>query len=238
MYVRLFAVLIALTYVVGCAPEEANSAPELKLDTPKNRISYTIGVNIGQDFKNQKMDVDPDVLLMGLKDSLAGKELQLSDEEMVDEIQAFQQEMQAKMVAEMEAMAATNKTDGEAFLAENAKQEGVVVTESGLQYKVLEAGDGESPGPADVATVHYRGTLIDGTQFDSSYDRGEPATFPVGGVIAGWTEALQLMKPGAKWQLFIPSELAYGERGAGQAIGPNATLLFDVELISVEKGDN
>ncbi len=238
MYVRLFAVLIALTYVVGCAPEEANSAPELKLDTPKNRISYTIGVNIGQDFKNQKMDVDPDVLLMGLKDSLAGKELQLSDEEMVDEIQAFQQEMQAKMVAEMEAMATTNKTDGEAFLAENAKQEGVVVTESGLQYKVLEAGDGESPGPADVATVHYRGTLIDGTQFDSSYDRGEPATFPVGGVIAGWTEALQLMKPGAKWQLFIPSELAYGERGAGQAIGPNATLLFDVELISVEKGDN
>lgn len=238
MYVRLFAVLIALTYVVGCAPEEANSAPELKLDTPKNRISYTIGVNIGQDFKNQKMDVDPDVLLMGLKDSLAGKELQLSDEEMVDEIQAFQQEMQAKMVAEMEAMATTNKTDGEAFLAENAKQEGVVVTESGLQYKVLEAGDGESPGPADVATVHYRGTLIDGTQFDSSYDRGEPATFPVGGVIAGWTEALQLMKPGAKWQLFIPAELAYGERGAGQAIGPNATLLFDVELISVEKGDN
>ncbi|MDT8442714.1 MAG: FKBP-type peptidyl-prolyl cis-trans isomerase [Desulfuromonadales bacterium] len=238
MYVRLFAVLIALAYLVGCAPEEANSAPELKLDTPKNRISYTIGVNIGQDFKSQKMDVDPDVLLMGLKDSLAGKELQLSDEEMVDEIQAFQQEMQAKMVAEMEAMATTNKTDGEAFLAENAKQEGVVVTESGLQYKVLETGDGESPGPADVATVHYRGTLIDGTQFDSSYDRGEPATFPVGGVIAGWTEALQLMKPGAKWQLFIPSELAYGERGAGQAIGPNATLLFDVELISVEKGDN
>jgi FKBP-type peptidyl-prolyl cis-trans isomerase FklB len=146
--------------------------------------------------------------------------------------------MQAKMVAEMEAMQAKNQAAGAAFLAENAKKEGVIVTASGLQYKVLEPGDGPSPGVEDVATVHYRGTLIDGTQFDSSYDRGQPATFPVGGVIAGWTEALQLMKPGAKWQLFIPAELAYGERGAGQDIGPNSTLLFDVELISVEKVAN
>jgi len=238
MTLRLFAVTISLLLLAGCAPEEASSAPEVKLDNAKNRISYTIGVNIGQDFKSQKMDVEPDVLLMGLKDTLAGRELQLTEEEMVQEIQTFQKELQEKMMAEMEAMAAQNKTAGEAFLAENAKQEGVVVTESGLQYKVLEAGEGESPGPADVATVHYRGTLVDGTQFDSSYDRGQPATFPVGGVIAGWTEALQLMKPGAKWQLFIPAELAYGERGAGQDIGPNATLLFDVELISVEKGAN
>ena len=238
MHLRLFAVMFMLTYLVGCSAEEASSASELKLDTPKNRISYTIGVNIGQDFKTQKMDVDPDVLLMGLKDTLSGKELQLTEEEMVQEIQNFQQEMQTKMVAEMEAQATTNKAAGEAFLAENVNQEGVVVTESGLQYKILEPGEGDSPGPADVATVHYRGTLIDGTQFDSSYDRGQPATFPVGGVIAGWTEALQLMKPGAKWQLFIPAELAYGERGAGQDIGPNSTLLFDVELISVEKGEN
>ena len=238
MYHRLFAVMFMLVYLVGCSPQEASSAPELKLDTPKNRISYTIGVNIGQDFKSQKMDVDPDILLMGLKDSVSGKELQLTEEEMVQEIQNFQQEMQAKMIAEMEEKSTKNKAAGEAFLAENAKQEGVVVTESGLQYKVLEPGAGNSPGLADVATVHYRGTLIDGTQFDSSYDRGQPATFPVGGVIAGWTEALQLMKPGAKWQLFIPAALAYGERGAGQDIGPNATLLFDVELISVEKGGN
>jgi FKBP-type peptidyl-prolyl cis-trans isomerase len=236
MYFRLFAVLLMLAYLVGCAPEEAKSAPEVKLDTSKNRISYTIGVNIGQDFKSQKMDVDPEVLLLGLKDVLAGKELKLSEEEMIEEIQAFQQDMQAKMVAEMEAKAASNQAEGDAFLKENATKEGVVVTESGLQYKVLEAGEGDSPGPADVATVHYRGTLIDGTQFDSSYDRGEPATFPVGGVIAGWTEALQLMKPGAKWELVIPADLAYGARGAGQDIGPNATLLFDVELISVEKG--
>ena len=238
MYLRLFAVMFMLAYLFGCSPEEANSAPELKLDTQKNRISYTIGVNIGQDFKSQKMDVDPDALLMGLKDTLSGKELQLTEEEMVQEIQNFQQEMQAKMAAEMEVKAAENKASGEAFLAENAKQEGVVVTESGLQYKIIEPGQGDSPGPADVATVHYRGTLIDGTQFDSSYDRGQPASFPVGGVIPGWTEALQLMKPGAKWQLSIPAELAYGERGAGQDIGPNSTLLFDVELISVEQGAN
>ena len=238
MYLRLFAVMIMLTYLAGCAPEEASSASELKLDTSKNRISYTIGVNIGQDFKSQNMDVDPDLLLMGLKDTLSGKELQLTEEEMVQEIQNFQQEMQVKMAAEMEAKAAENKAAGEAFLAENAKQEGVVVTESGLQYKIIEPGQGDSPGPADFATVHYRGTLIDGTQFDSSYDRGQPASFPVGGVIPGWSEALQLMKPGAKWQLSIPAELAYGERGAGQDIGPNSTLLFDVELISVEQGAN
>ena len=238
MYLRLFAVMIMLTSLAGCTPEEASSASELKLDTPKNRISYTIGVNIGQDFKSQNMDVDPDLLLMGLKDTLSGKELQLTEEEMVQEIQNFQQEMQAKMAAEMEVKAAENKAAGEAFLAENAKQEGVVVTESGLQYKIIEPGQGDSPGPADVATVHYRGTLIDGTQFDSSYDRGQPASFPVGGVIPGWSEALQLMKPGAKWQLSIPAELAYGERGAGQDIGPNSTLLFDVELISVEQGAN
>jgi FKBP-type peptidyl-prolyl cis-trans isomerase FklB len=228
--------MFLVMFVAGCATEEAKVTQELKLDTPKSRISYTIGVNIGQDFKTQKMDVDTDVLLMGLKDSLAGKELRLTEEEMVAEIQTFQQEMQTKMAAEMEKAVAKNQAEGEAFLVENAKQEGVVVTESGLQYKVIEVGEGDSPGAADVATVHYRGTLIDGTQFDSSYDRGQPATFPVGGVIAGWTEALQMMKPGAKWQLVIPAVLAYGERGAGQDIGPNATLIFDVELISVEKG--
>jgi FKBP-type peptidyl-prolyl cis-trans isomerase FklB len=227
-----------LLLAMGCSADESTVASELKLETPKDRISYTIGVNIGQDFKGQEIDVDTAVLLMGLKDSLDGKELKLTDEEMIAEIQAFQQKMQEKMVAEQEASAGKNKAEGDAFLAENASKEGVVVTESGLQYKVLEEGEGDSPTAADVATVHYRGTLIDGTQFDSSYDRGQPAIFPVGGVIPGWTEALQLMKPGAKWQLFIPSGLAYGERGAGQDIGPNATLIFDVELISVEKGSN
>lgn len=239
MYLRVVVSVIMLAmFAAGCTAEEKAAKPEMKLDTAKNKISYTIGVNIGQDFKMQKMDIDPEILLEGLKDSMAGKELKMSEEEMVAEIQAYQQEMQAKMAAEMEQAATKNKEEGEAFLADNATKEGVVVTESGLQYKVVEAGEGDSPGPNDVATVHYRGTLIDGTQFDSSYDRGQPATFPVGGVIAGWTEALQLMKPGAKYQLFIPSELAYGPRGAGQDIGPNAVLKFDVELISVEKGEN
>ncbi|MDT8443515.1 MAG: FKBP-type peptidyl-prolyl cis-trans isomerase [Desulfuromonadales bacterium] len=238
MYLRLFSIMLLLVSLVGCAAEEAKIAPELKLDTPKSRISYTIGVNIGKDFKTQKMDIDADILLLGLKDSMDGKELRLTDEEMTSAIESFQEEMQAKITAEMEAMVVKNKAEGEAFLAENAKKEGVVVTDSGLQYKVLEPGEGDAPEATDVVTVHYRGTLIDGTQFDSSYDRGQPATFPVGGVIAGWTEALQLMKPGATWQLVIPAELAYGERGAGQVIGPNATLLFDVELISVEKGAN
>lgn len=236
MHFRLFAVMFMLMLVVGCAAEEAKVVPEQKLDTPKSRISYTIGVNIGKDFQSQKMDVDADILLMGLKDAMTDQKLRLTDEEMTSEIQAFQKEMQAKMAAEMEALVAKNKAEGEAFLAENAKKEGVVVTESGLQYKVLEPGEGDSPETADIVTVNYRGTLIDGTQFDSSFDRGQPATFPVGGVIAGWTEALQLMKPGAKFQLVIPAALAYGERGAGQDIGPNATLLFDVDLISVEKG--
>lgn len=229
------ATLLFTAFAFGCTAEEAK---EPLLDNPKDRISYTIGINIGQDFVTQKMDINADVLLLGIKDTMAGKEARLTEEEMMAEIQKFQEEMQAKMMADAQQSAEKNKLAGEAFLAENAKQEGIVVTASGLQYKVLEAGEGSSPGPADVATVHYRGTLIDDTQFDSSYDRGQPATFPVGGVIPGWTEALQLMKPGAKWQIFIPSQLAYGERGAGEAIGPNATLLFDVELVSVEKGTN
>ena len=237
MYLRLFATMSLLAVVLGCAAEETKVVPEMKLDTPKNRISYTIGVNIGQDFKSQKLDIDAEALMEGIKDSMAGKELRMTEEEMTSEIQTFQQELQAKMMAEMEAVAAKNKADGEAYLADNAKKEGVIVTDSGLQYKVLEAGEGDAPAPSDIVTVHYRGTLVDGTQFDSSYDRGQPATFPVGGVITGWTEALQLMKPGAKYQLAIPSGLAYGERGAGQVIGPNAVLLFDIELISVEKGE-
>ncbi len=228
--------LLALVFFTACTPEEPKT--ELTLTTAKERISYTIGVNIGQDFSSQKMDIDADVLITGLKDAMAGKEPRLTEEEMATEIQTFQQEMQAKMEAEMQATTEDNLKAGEAFLAENAKQEGVVVTESGLQYKVIEPGAGDSPQPDDVATVHYRGTLVDGTQFDSSIDRGQPASFPVGGVIPGWTEALQLMKPGAKWQLFIPSNLAYGERGAGQNIGPNSVLIFDVELISVEKGSS
>ncbi len=223
-----------LFFVAACAPEAPTAPAEPTLDTPKNRISYTIGLNIGKDFATQEMDVDPDVLIVGIKDAMAGKEPRLSEEEMVAEIQTFQQKMQEQQLAKVQVLADKNKAEGEAFLTENIKKEGVVVLESGLQYKVVEPGDGASPTADSVVTVHYRGTLVDGTEFDSSYGRGEPATFPVGGVIPGWSEALPLMKVGAKWQLFVPAELAYGERGAGQAIGPNSVLIFDVELIKIE----
>jgi FKBP-type peptidyl-prolyl cis-trans isomerase FklB len=236
-----FVVISLSLAVVGCASEETKPIPqpaEVKLDSAKNRISYTIGLNIGRDFTTQEMEIDPDLVLLGIKDAMEGKEPRMTDEDMAAEVQVFQQTMQAKAEKKMKEVAEKNSTEGEAFLADNAKQEGIKVTESGLQYRVVEPGEGESPTAGDTVTVNYRGTLIDGTQFDSSYDRGQPATFPVGGVIPGWTEALQLMKPGAKYQLFIPSDLAYGERGAGRDIGPNATLIFDVELISVQKGGN
>ncbi|MBW2451379.1 MAG: FKBP-type peptidyl-prolyl cis-trans isomerase [Deltaproteobacteria bacterium] len=229
-------VALALVSVWGCGSQEsvpASKEKEVTLDSQKSRISYTIGLNIGRDFVNQEMDIDADVLLAGLQDAMAQKEPRMTEDEMAAEVQSFQQDMQAKAEAKMKALAEKNLEEGKAFLAENASKEGVMVTESGLQYKIIEAGTGDAPTESDTVTVHYKGTLIDGTQFDSSYDRGQPATFPVGGVIPGWTEALQLMKPGAKFQIYIPAELAYGERGAGQDIGPNATLIFDVELIEV-----
>lgn len=229
------AAISFLVAVAGCAPEQAAVKAEPKLDNPKNRISYTIGLNIGKDFASQEMEVDPEVLLMGVKDAMEGREPRLSEEEMIAEIQAFQQEMQARQMEQAKELAEKNLKEGEAFLAENAQQEGVVVLDSGLQYKVLEEGDGPSPSVDSTVTVHYRGTLIDGTEFDSSYSRNEPATFPVSGVIPGWTEALPLMQVGSKWQLVIPPELAYGERGAGADIGPNATLLFEVELLGIEE---
>jgi len=225
---------------VGCTAEETKSAKssEIKLDTAKSRISYTIGVNIGRDFANQGMDIDPDLLAAGLKDIQGQKELRMTEDQMMAEVESYQKEMQSKAENKMKEMAETNRQQGAAFLAENATKEGVQVTASGLQYKIVEPGEGTTPKSTDMVTVHYRGTLIDGTQFDSSYDRGQPATFPVAGVIPGWTEALQLMKPGAKYQLFIPADLAYGERGAGRDIGPNSTLIFDVELVAVEEGGN
>lgn len=232
----MFFVGMLVFALIGCNTDNIAASPandEIKLDNPKNRISYTIGLNIGRDFASQDMEIDPKLVLVGIEDAMAEKEPRLSEDEMIAEIQAFQQDMQAKAEAKLEQVAEENRLAGEMFLADNATKEGVVVTESGLQYKMIEPGEGEPPDETDMVTVHYRGTLIDGTQFDSSYDRDQPATFPVNGVIPGWTEALQMMKPGSKYQLFIPPDLAYGERGAGRDIGPNATLIFDVELISV-----
>lgn len=205
-----------------------------QLKTPKDSVSYSIGVNIGKNFKQQSIDVNPDLLARGIKDVITGSRTQLTDEQVQSILTTFQKEMMAKQEETMMALAKKNKKDGEVFLAENREKEGVITLASGLQYKVLTMGTGKKPKATDTVTVNYRGTFIDGTEFDNSYRRGEPATFALNGVIKGWMEALQLMSVGSKWQVWIPSELAYGERGAGQVIPPNATLVFEVELLSVK----
>ena len=204
------------------------------LKTQKDKVSYGIGMNIGNSLKRDAVDVDADLVVKGLKDSLSGGKTLMSEEEYRATMTDLQKEMMEKQAAAAKAAAEKNKVEGDAFLAANAKKEGVVTLPSGLQYKVIQSGKGKTPAAGDTVETHYRGTLIDGTEFDSSYKRGQTATFPVSGVIPGWTEALQKMKEGDKWQLFVPPNLAYGERGAGRDIGPNATLIFEVELIKVK----
>jgi FKBP-type peptidyl-prolyl cis-trans isomerase FklB len=205
-----------------------------QLKDQKDKASYSIGYDIGDTFKKQKIELNVDALIAGLKEALAGKDASLSKDERDKTLQAFQKEMMEKQMAASKEAATKNQAEGEKFLAENKTKDGMKTTASGLQYKVIKEGSGASPKETDTVVTNYRGTLIDGTEFDSSYKRNEPASFPVNRVIKGWTEALQLMKPGAKYQLFIPSALAYGERGAGQLIGPNATLVFEVELLSIK----
>lgn len=192
------------------------------------KVSYSLGVSVAKSVQSQGVsEINADAVAKAFADVFAGNELEISEEEAGKILQDYFTELAQKAQA-------ANVAAGSAFLAENAKREGVITTDSGLQYEVLEAGAGDAPKATDEVTVHYHGTLIDGSVFDSSVERGQPATFPVNGVIPGWVEALQLMSPGAKYKLFIPSELAYGERGAGQMIGPNSTLIFDVELLSIK----
>jgi len=198
---------------------------------PMDKVSYFIGQNMGSQLKRQGIDIQQADLTEGIADALAGKEPKYTRDELMAAMQAFE----VKMQADSEKMAAETAAAGVKFLAENGKREGVVTTASGLQYEVLKAGEGAKPAATDQVKVHYHGTLVDGTVFDSSVDRGEPVEFPVQGVIQGWVEALQLMPVGSKWKLFIPSELAYGKQGAGSDIGPDATLVFEVELIEVVK---
>ena len=202
-------------------------SPQLK--DQKDKVSYSIGMQIGFNLGRQKVDINPDILVAGIKDSLAGKP-QLTPDQVKDVMAQFEKDMEKKQ----KQLGEKNKTDGAKFIEENKKNPGVKTTASGLQYKVEKEGTGPQPKGTDMVTVNYRGTLIDGTEFDSSYKRGQPATFPVNGVIKGWTEALQLMKQGAKYQLVIPSNLAYGERAMGPDIGPNSTLIFEVELMEVK----
>jgi len=203
---------------------QVNAQEKPALKNQKEKVSYIIGMDIGSNLKRQSVDVDPNSLARGIQDALSGEKPLLSKEEIQGTMAAFQKEIAEKQ-----------KQRGETFLSENKKKEGVKTLPSGLQYKVIKAGTGKKPKLNDAVTVNYRGTLIDGTEFDSSFRRGQPANFPVSGVIPGWTEAMQLMAEGAKWELFIPPNLAYGERGAGGLIGPNATLIFEIELISVQE---
>lgn len=216
--------MMAVALALGVLPSAAQQTVALK--DQMDKVSYSIGVNIGNTLKQQGLELNSDILAAGIKDVLSNAKTQLTEDEMRETLMTFQRDMMAKQSAQGDK----NKKDGEAFLLENKKKEGVTTLPSGLQYKVIRAGKGEKPKATDVVKTQYRGTLIDGKEFDSST---EPVTFPVNEVIRGWTEALQLMPVGSKWQLFVPSELAYGPRGQGP-IPPNSTLVFEVELLGIE----
>jgi FKBP-type peptidyl-prolyl cis-trans isomerase FklB len=224
----------------GPAAKKEITAADLK--TEDERVSYSLGFSMGTNFKKDELNIDLELFQRGIEDGVGGGEQVLSEEEMRETMTAFQQKMRAKRQAEYrqrmeerKKQGEANKEKGKAFLEANKSKEGIVTLESGLQYKVIEEGTGDSPKATDTVKCHYKGTTIDGKEFDSSYQRGEPATFALNRVIKGWTEGLQLMKEGGKWQFFVPSELAYGERGAGQNIGPNEVLVFEIELIEIQK---
>ncbi|HMB82990.1 MAG TPA: FKBP-type peptidyl-prolyl cis-trans isomerase [Terriglobales bacterium] len=220
----------------GTAAKSAAAAPALK--TRKEKFSYALGMNIGtgysQGLKKQSVEFDPNLVSQGLKDAMSGGKTRLTQEEAQAVLTEVQNEVKKQQQEKMQEAGAANKTEGEALLAANKSKDGVVTLPSGLQYKILTAGTGPKPTASDSVVCNYRGTLINGTEFDSSIKRGQPATFGVGQVIKGWTEALQLMPVGSKWQIFVPSGLAYAERSAGAEIGPNATLIFEVELLSIQ----
>jgi FKBP-type peptidyl-prolyl cis-trans isomerase FklB len=232
------------TLAFGVLVSSALAQDKPDLTNPKQKTSYALGVNIGTSLKNQDLDIDSKALVAGVADALNGKPA-LTTEEVHSTLLKLQQDLRAKDEAEGAKYAdgANNLKDGQAFLAENRKKEGVKVhtatlpdgTKAEFQYKILKSGTGASPKSTDTVTVNYTGTLIDGTVFDSSVERGQPATFPLDRVIPGWTEALQLMKVGDKWQIFLPAKLAYGEQSPGPKIGPNSTLIFEVELLSIDK---
>ncbi len=220
----------------NCGNAEGNTVTKEKIDSDKNvKYGYALGSDVGRNLKRQNFEFDVQAFVEGFKSAFTGTESKMTEEEIGNALQEFQTEMITKMMEERAKKGAANKEAGEKFLAENKTKEGVKTTESGLQYIVEKEGEGESPAAEDTVEVHYRGTLLDGTEFDSSYKRGEPAKFPLNRVIKGWTEGVQLMKKGAKYKFFIPSELAYGENGAGETIAPNSTLIFEVELLSFEK---
>jgi FKBP-type peptidyl-prolyl cis-trans isomerase FklB len=229
MKLKYLTPLAALALVAPALADHPNV-----LKDQRDKASYSIGVNIGSGIKANALDLNTDALMSGVQDGISGAKPQLTDQEREETLMAFEQEMMKKETERLKELAEKNKKEGTAFLAANKAKEGVKTLPSGLQYKVLAEGNGAQPKPTDQITVNYRGTLLDGTEFDNSYKRGEPATLQLNGVIKAWSEALPLMKTGAKWQLFVPADLAYGQKGAGRAIGPNSTLIFKVELLSIK----
>jgi FKBP-type peptidyl-prolyl cis-trans isomerase len=229
---KYLIIVLMLFPTIQLSAQEAQEEANLK--TQKERLSYSIGVNAGKSLKSMEINLDLELVIQALRDAYSGSKLLMSEEEIRNVLIAYQKERLEKQAEATKLLAEKNKKEGDAFLAENKTKEGVVTLASGLQYKIIKAGEGNKPNDGDTVRVHYRGTLIDGTEFDSSFRRGKPASFRLGNVIAGWTEALKLMPVGSKWQLFIPPDLAYGTRGTGRAIGPNATLIFEVELLAIE----
>lgn len=229
----IFVLLVTGTGLVAddALPGPENENANFKLN--KEKTSYALGMDIGRSVSGNSLDLDIAFLIRGIRDALGGEKALLSDKELEETLIAFQKEMQEKAERERIAAAEQNKKEGQAFLAQNKNKPGVKTLASGLQYKVDRRGTGAVPKATDKVRTHYRGTLIDGTVFDSSYERGQPAEFPVAGVIRGWTEALQIMPVGSKWTLYVPSQLAYGARGAGGRIGPNETLIFEIELLDI-----
>jgi FKBP-type peptidyl-prolyl cis-trans isomerase len=213
--------------------KEGTATPSGKMESLQDRASYAIGINLGRSLKTNEIQINTDLVIKGLQDGLSGAQPMLTDAEMQSTMQNLQQQVMQQQQEKQKVVGEKNKAEGEAFLAKNKERKEVKTTASGLQYEVLTEGSGPTPKATDTVTVHYKGTLTDGTPFDSSYDRGQPATFVLNQVIPGWTEGVQLMKTGSKYKFYIPSALGYGERGAGGVIGPNAPLVFEVELISI-----
>ena len=248
MNVKLAIALTAFALLIaGCDDKTGNQETQSTaagietqasgLSTLEQRFSYAVGTTLGNQFKRDELAIDIDALALALRDVQEGNISQMSEEDIRSTMLAAQEKQQAKQQAAQSGQAEANKAEGETFLTTNAAKEGVVSLDSGLQYKIITEGTGAKPQSSDTVAVHYRGTLIDGTEFDSSHSRDEPVSFPVTAVIPGWTEALQLMKEGAKWELYIPSDLAYGPGGTPGLIGPNATLIFEVELLSASVGE-
>ena len=237
---RQFLLATAIsTLLIGCnqqaAESEAEQAPAAMLDTQEKRVSYSMGIGFGQRIKQGTFAIDLDRFTQGVKDAINDGEQLMTQEEIMAEMQAFQQQQRAARQEAAAKLAEENRVAGAAYLAENGTKEGVTTTESGLQYQVITAGEGARPAATDTVEVHYTGTLLDGTEFDSSYKRGATVSFPLNGVIPGWTEGLQLMPVGSKYRFVIPSDLAYGPGGSrGGPIGPNATLIFEVELVAIK----